>query len=467
MRTSVREPGRSPQDVVPCDRLPFTLTVDAQATLRGASATLAEALKQQLTLDNPEYLEAKKYSRWMGKKLKPQLYFYSEHHDALTFPRGYANHAILLARKFMRQDPLIIDQRHSVAPVEFRFAGELRSYQEEAIAAITRHDFGVLEAGTGSGKTVIALAVIARRRQPTLVLVHTKELLYQWAERAKTFLGLEAGLIGDGHFSLAPVTVAIVNSAKNRLAELPGHFGQLCVDECHRVPASLFTEVVSGFNCRYLLGLSATAFRRDGLTKLIYMYLGDRAFKVETLDLHESGAVLKPEYLQRPTEFRYVYRGNYQALMKALTTNAERNQLIVADILKERTATPGTILVVSDRVMHCEALAVMLEKQGCPSAVLTGKLPAEQRTALVEAVRQGEVKVLISTVQLIGEGFDCPDLATLFLTTPIKFTGRLLQVVGRVLRPAHGKQPRVYDYVDPVGVLSSSAQSRWLTFQRE
>ena len=133
----------------------------------------------------------------------------------------------------------------------------------------------------------------------------------------------------------------------------------------------------------------------------------------------------------------------------------------------QRAATPGTILVVSDRVKHCEALAVMLEQQGCSSAVLTGKLPAEQRTALVEAIRQGEVKVLISTVQLIGEGFDCPDLTTLFLTTPIKFTGRLLQVVGRVLRPAHGKQPRVYDYVDPVGVLSSSAQSRWLTFQRE
>jgi len=445
---------------------PFTLTVGAEACLRGASPSLTAALKQQLTIDNPEYLEAKKYSRWMGKKLKPHLYFFAEHNDSLTFPRGYANHAILLARKFMRQDPKIIDQRRTAAPVDFRFLGELRPYQEEAIAAITRHDFGVLEAGTGSGKTVIALAVIAKRRQPTLVLVHTKELLYQWAERAKTFLGQDAGLIGDGHFSLAPITIAIVNSARNRLEELPAYFGQLCVDECHRVPASLFTEVVTAFDCRYLLGLSATAFRRDGLTKLIYMHLGDRAFTVESHDLHESGAILKPEYIQRATEFRYVYRGNYQALMKALTGNAARNQLIVEDILKERAATPDTILVVSDRVKHCEELAALLKKQGCPSAVLTGKLPADQRTALVDAIRQGEVKVLISTVQLIGEGFDCPDLATLFLTTPIKFTGRLLQVVGRVLRPAHGKQAKVYDYVDPVGVLSSSAQSRWLTFQK-
>src|SRR3989339_1880021 len=121
MQSPGQAAGRNP--CPPRDRpamtQPFTITVGAQATLRGASATLIEALKQQLTIDNPEYLEAKKYSRWMGKKLKPQLYFYSEHHEALTFPRGYANHAILLARKFMRQDPRIIDQRRSVAPVEF------------------------------------------------------------------------------------------------------------------------------------------------------------------------------------------------------------------------------------------------------------------------------------------------------------------------------------------------------------
>ncbi|MGV1097974.1 DEAD/DEAH box helicase [Thiovibrio sp. JS02] len=444
---------------------PFTLTVGADALLAGASPHLRDALKKELTIDNPQYLDAKKYGRWMGKRLKPFLYFYEEEDDAIRFPRGYANHAILLARKFMRRDPRIIDHRQTPPPVDFSFNGSLRPYQEEALAAISQRDFAVLEAGTGSGKTVIALAVIAKRKQPTLVLVHTKELLYQWAERAKTFLGVEAGLIGDGNFSLRPLTVAIVNSARKRLAELPAHFGQLCVDECHRVPSSLFTEVVTAFDCRYLLGLSATAFRRDGLTRLIYMYLGDRAFKVETEALHASGAVLKPRFIQRPTEFRYVYRGNYQALMKALTGSPARNRLIVEDIAREAATSPGTILVVSDRVKHCEELALLLEKQGVKSAVLTGKLPAEQRTALVEEIRQGGVKVLISTVQLIGEGFDCPDLATLFLTTPIKFTGRLLQVVGRILRPADDKLPKVYDYVDPVGVLSSSAQSRWLTFQ--
>mgnify|MGYP001417909841 CR=1 FL=1 len=443
----------------------FTLTVGTEACLRGASPSLAAQLKKQLTVDNPEYLSAKKYSRWIGKHLASHLRFYTEEKDGFRFPRGFSNQAVLMARRLMQRDPTIIDQRQSLPPVDFAFSGQLRPYQEKAVEAILRRDFGVLEAGTGSGKTVVALAVIAKRQQPTIVLVHTKELLHQWAERARTFLGMEVGLIGDGNFDIQPLTIAIVNSARRHLAELPRHFGQILVDECHRVPATLFTEVVTAFDCRYSLGLSATAFRRDGLTSLIHLYLGDPVHKVDVHHLHESGAVLRPEFIQRATEFRYVYRGNYQALMKALTGNLARNQLIVADILNEAREGAGILLVVSDRVKHCEELARLLAAQDCHAEVLTGQLPAEQRTALVEAIQQGRVKVLISTVQLIGEGFDCPDLATLFLTTPIKFSGRLLQVVGRVLRPAHGKQPKVYDYVDPVGVLSASAQGRWLTFQ--
>ncbi len=445
--------------------LPLTLTVGNEARLTGASSSLIAAIKEQLTLDNPEYRDAQKYGRWIGKRLKPLLHFYRLEGDAIHFPRGYARHAVLLCRKFMRQGPVIVDQRQELPPITLSFAKELRPYQQAALTDILGHEFGVLEAGTGSGKTVVALAAIAARHQPTLVLVHTKELLHQWAERVRTFLGVEPGLIGDGHYDIRPITIAIVNSARNHLDELPARFGQLCVDECHRVPASLFTDVVTAFSCRYMLGLSATAFRRDGLTKLIYMYLGDRVHQVDTHHLHATGAVLQPEFIQRPTEFRYVYRGNYQALMKALTRNTARNELIVADIAKESAASEGTILVVSDRVQHCEELARLLEKEGLAAAVLTGKTPADERAELVEAIQQGRVKILVSTVQLIGEGFDCPNLTTLFLTTPIKFTGRLLQVVGRILRPAADKTPRVYDYVDPVKALASSAQSRWLTFQ--
>lgn len=73
--------------------------------------------------------------------------------------------------------------------------------------------------------------------------------------------------------------------------------------------------------------------------------------------------------------------------------------------------------------------------------------------------------VLCSTVQLLGEGFDCSGLSSLFLGTPIKFKGRLLQVVGRILRPEDGKRPIVFDYVDSyVDVLKAQAKSRERAF---
>jgi superfamily II DNA or RNA helicase len=84
-----------------------------------------------------------------------------------------------------------------------------------------------------------------------------------------------------------------------------------------------------------------------------------------------------------------------------------------------------------------------------------------ERARVVEALNAGRVKVLVATGQLIGEGFDCRELSTLFLATPIRFNGRLLQYLGRVLRPAPGRtRPRCIDYLDPVGVLENAARAR-------
>lgn len=437
------------------------LTVAADCRLEGGGPGAQAAIIAALTIDNPKYVEAVKYGRWVGKRLKPKLTFYTKSGKGLAFPRGFANEAIRLVRQFDGVAPEVVDRRRSCPEVDFGFSAGLRPYQEAAVAAVVGRQFGVLESGTGSGKTVMALAVMARRRQPTLIIVHNKELLYQWQERIRQFLGLEPGLIGDGHFTIAPVSVAIVNTARTRLAELTDHFGQICVDECHRVPASLFTEVVTGFDCLYMLGLSATAFRRDGMSRLITIFLGDLVHRVDREALAVMGAVLRPELIQQPTAFSFRFRDNYQDLMKALTTDEHRNSQIVDDIVAQSGKSDGGILVVSDRVAHCELLAEMLAERGVHAKVLTGRTSSDERSATVEAVHAGTQRILISTLQLIGEGFDCPGLATLFLTTPIKFTGRLQQVVGRILRPSPGKKAMVFDYVDEqVGVLSRSAEIR-------
>ncbi len=444
------------------------LTVQSDCLFTSIASNLEEELKTLLTIRNPKYIAAKRYGRWIGNKLKPQLKYYEQVEGGLRFPRGFSNQAVLACRKMCDLDPQIIDKRRLLPEVDLRFAGTLRPYQKAAVDAAENRSFGVVVAGTGSGKTVMALAIAVQRRQPTLVVVHSKELLYQWEERVYQFLGCKASLIGDGHFSTGEVTIAIVNSARKRVKELVPCFGHLVVDECHRVPASLFTDVVSQFDCQYLLGLSATAFRSDDeSTKLIYFFMGDRIHSVDQGELKATGAILAPEVIRNTTSFTYAYRGDYQALIKALVAHEGRNTQILKDIIKVVDGPEGgTVLVVSDRVKHCRFFVEKLKGRGVRVKLLCGKISQEKRNDVVEAVRKGEVQVLVATLQLIGEGFDCPGLSTLFLTTPISFEGRLRQVIGRIMRPAANKRARVFDYIDenvPALLRSARARSAVLT----
>ena len=445
----------------------MSLQVDRQCRLTGAPESVHAAIRKRLTIKNPKYDAAVRYGRWVGKGLQPKLYFFKERGSELIFPRGFANQAVLLCRQLTGLSPEIVDKRRRLEPFSLDFIGELRPYQEEAVRAMLAHSFGVLDAGTGSGKTVMALKIMAARSQPALVLVHSRELLHQWRDRIVQFLDIQAGQVGGGRFDPRPVTVGIVNTVRRRIDELAPLFGHLIVDECHRVPASLFTDVVSGFDCWYMLGLSATAFRReDGMTRIIYTYMGDRIHKVDQEELVESGAVIRPEYIQHTTSFTYGYRGEYAKLLQALTRDEQRNEQIVHDVVRLfEEQHQGTVLVVSDRVAHCRLLREKLAGQGFDAELLTGRCHPEERQRIVQGVQKGRVQILISTLQLIGEGFDCPGLATILLATPIKFEGRILQVIGRVMRPAKGKKALVIDYDDhQVPVLRRSAQNRRLLF---
>lgn len=156
----------------------------------------------------------------------------------------------------------------------------------------------------------------------------------------------------------------------------------------------------------------------------------------------------------------------YSRMLSELTEDAVRNGLIVSDVARETQKSDGVCLVLTDRKGHAVELMRRLIRKGIEVALLTGDLSMGKRQEAVATVNTGQAKVLVATGQLIGEGFDCRQLSTLFLATPIKFSGRLIQYLGRVLRPAPGKdRARVYDYLDPVGVLEASARARGRVYE--
>ena len=224
----------------------------------------------KLTMPNPAYDDAVKMSRWTGN-LSRTLEFYREEMGGLTVPRGCLDMMKALAREHAEKIE-ILDFRRTLPDIDIKFNGTLKPFQQKAVDSILQNDFGTLNAPTGSGKTVMAIAVITYRRQPTLIMVHNKELLSQWIDRVAAFTGIrraDIGQIGNGKKTTGIVTVGIVNSVYPIAHMIKKNFGQIIIDECHRCPSRMFTEAVSAFDSKFMLGLSATPYRRDGLTDLI------------------------------------------------------------------------------------------------------------------------------------------------------------------------------------------------------
>jgi len=434
-------------------------------------------LTRKLSFTNPKWLENNKMGRWNRGIPKVLKFYRLLGGNRLLLPRGYLRQLILFCRR-IGEPYTLEDKRRVLDDVDYQMSIGLRGFQEEAVATMLRKQFGTLCAPTGSGKTVMALAMIAGRRQPAMVVVHTRDLAEQWLDSLESILGLDRGqigFIGGGSYQLGDkVTVALVQSLFKNARQAAKHIGHLVVDECHRIPSRTFTQAVTAFDSKYMLGLTATPWRRDGLSKLIFWHLGDIHHRIDYRRLVTEGHLLAKKVVFRVTEFVPYHDpvSEYSRMLAELTSDDRRNRMIAADIARSVNSPErrGTILVLSDRKHHCQLLVSLLRyKYGIEAAMMTGDLSITERRDLVEKVRDGRVNVLVATSQLIGEGFDCPRLETLFLTTPIRFSGRLLQYVGRVLRPGEGiDMATIYDYVDArVAPLLSAAKARQKVYRQD
>jgi len=448
------------------------IDLGSQITLTKAKLTegLLDQIRAYLTLENPKYRDAEEHG-CSTYGVARFLYAYHEDDEELVCYRGYMRNLINFLKRNGFQY-LLIDHRRRFFESDLTFRGALRGYQERAVTDALKKDFGIVVAPCGAGKTVIACAVMASRKQPTLVIVHTKELLNQWCDRITQYLGIpldEIGVIGAGKEKICSITVGMVQTlARRDLNEIREYFGQIIIDECHHIPCTTFTEVAALFDCQYMLGLSATPYRRDGLNKIIYLTLGNVSAEVTDNELRQAGTRIKPEIMVRETDFYFDYQkdSDYQPMISRLTEDPDRNELIISDVINEFQDNRNLSLILSDRKGHCEAIAGLLRGRGIKCAVLTGDKPKNERETIIRDIESGALKVVCATSQLCGEGLDIPRLNRLYIITPIRFKGKVTQIIGRVLRVIDGKQDaKIYDYVDPVGVLQSSYRSRTRVYE--
>jgi len=419
--------------------------------------TLVEGLRQRFTYDNPVYWAARRYRRPCRHLPHTVDLFEARDPHSVSLPRG----ARAWVSRFLGPDAPPLEDRTAAPSADLpAFRGDLRDYQAAAVAAAAAERDGVIQAPTGSGKTVIACALAARLKTRTLVIVHTSVLLEQTAERFRQFLGIEPGIVGAGRDDWRDVTIAMVQTLQRRdMAPLRDAFGLVILDECHHCPAETFKSVVQRLAARWRIGLSATPTRKDRLHPVLFDVVGPILYAVKPKTLVADGSIAPSEVIEVETAFKGVFRNNYGRLVNRLAKDAARNALIVQSVLAHRGERS---LVLSDRVDHCRVLAEGLFAANVPVAVLTGELSKEDREAALGRFVSGEVTVLVATTALVGEGFDLPAIDTVFLTTPNGNVARTTQALGRALRPSAGKTAgRIVDFVDAqVPLLRNQARKR-------
>lgn len=442
--------------------------VDSRIRLEGIGASdpvrdsVIDALQQRFTYENPVYWDARRF-RHPCRNIPRRIELFEIDGDTGSCPRGALGEVLRLTAPLA---PEVIDLTICPPCTTVFPEVDLRDYQAAAVEAILAVRQGVLQAPTGSGKTVVAMGAIARLQTPTIILVHTSILFEQTIDRIRDFLGIQAGRIGGGHEDVGDVTVAMVQTLMRRdVTGLASHFGCVILDEAHHCPAETFKSVVQRFPARYRIGLTATPNRKDRLHPVLFDTVGPIVHAVQERALVASGSLARTEVIAVQTPFRGWYRDDYQGLINRLVANAARNAVVLDSIGRYHMARS---LVLTERVSHCDLLTEALAGRGMKVAGIHGQVAREQRDALVSRFVRGDIEVLVATTSLIGEGFDLPAIDTVFLTVPNGNVAKTTQALGRALRPSKGKiSGRIVDFVDEnVPLLLSQYRRRSKVYQR-
>jgi superfamily II DNA or RNA helicase len=439
-----------------------TIRVDSQLTisLDDLPPRLVGRLKRLAAFPNPEFYKLNRMR--LPTYPHPRIIFSGElQTDQLVLPRGVLDAAVQVLRS-AGAVVSVQDERQRPKRLRLGFRGTLTPDQQKAVRVLRKSEFGVFVAPPGAGKTVVACALIALRKTPTLILMHRQPLVEQWRSRLTEFLDVsdrEIGSVsGTKKRATGKVDIAMLQtlSRADGLGRVLPHYGQVVVDECHHIPALSFEAVLRQLPATFILGLTATPYRKDGLQKIIHFQCGPVRHEIRTAD----GGVLSKRVCVRETGFRTPESAGPKApihvIWHHLVTDVARTEMIADDVVQ--ALLKGKVpLVISDRRDHLQSLSEEIKKQVCETPVrvfrLDGEMPLPARKRLMSelhsALEQKQKACLLSTASLIGEGFDLPALDTLFLAMPISFKGRIVQYAGRLHRLHEGKRDvEVYDYVD-------------------
>ncbi|MDB4345597.1 DEAD/DEAH box helicase family protein [bacterium] len=391
----------------------------------------------------------------LGYGVNQKFPIYRESKNKLYVPRYFGEET------YGEPDETRLDEPQKV---DMKFTGSLRDYQTDIVGKYmesTKNGGGLLEIPCGRGKTVMALKIAANLGLKTLVIVHKTFLADQWIERIQQFIpNARIGRIQGQTIDIDDKDIVIGMLQSLSMKEYPytffSDFGLTIVDEVHHIAAEVFVRSLFQIVTKYVLGLSATMQRKDGLTKVFKMFLGDIIYKEKAIE-NENVNVRIYDYISNDEEFnetKYDFRGNtaYSSMMTKLCNFNPRREFvvkIVKDLIEEN---PNQQIMI---LGHYKNLLTYLYKSiEHKNIASVGYYVGGMKK---EALKESEEKqIIIATYSMASEALDIKSLTTLVMATP---KTDVTQSIGRILRTKHSK-PLVVDVTDQHDVFKRQCNKR-------
>ena len=459
------------------------ILVSNKIKIENYSQEVLDYCKETLVLPNPEYYKREAQGRWTGNTQK-EFVLYERVGNDLLLPFGCFRE---LWKRFANRCEWV-NCIHAKTAVNYGSHINLYPYQESAVNTLLLRKNGILVSPCGSGKTQMALELIAKIGGRALWLTHTGELLTQSMDRAKACFDLSSnayGTITAGKVNIgSAITFATVQTMCNiDIKQYAKEWDVVIVDECHKAigtPTKImqFYKVLSNLQARYKIGVTATPKRADGLERCMTALLGNIEHTIPKEEVKKFTCPVR--VWKRETDYKpnldVVLAGDgtiiYSSLINDLIQNQERNVQIAKDIDRILDKEPDArILILSDRVEHLATIKRTLVDGFCPSkwnkvkqlmALSNSKKAREERRQVLKDLNDGNINVVLATYALAKEGLDVPNLNYVVFASPQKDETTVTQSAGRVGRKAEGKEYGVViDYVDSnFGMLAGFSKKR-------
>ena len=360
-------------------------------------------------------------------------------------------------------------------PLNLTFNGCLRDYQTNVLNEYLKAiDFGIsdnknkgngsalIELWTGAGKTVLGLKIIEVLKKKTIIFVHKTFLKNQWIERIQQYLpNARIGSIQGQNIDIEnkDIVLAMIQSVSMKTYDdtLFDSFGLSIYDECHHMSSEVFCNCLKKCNTLYGLGLSATMNRKDGLTNVFKMYLGDICYKHSKKGSEDEVLVKAIDFIIDDTEYNEVerdFRGQvkYSTMVNKVSNLNLRSDFIVYVLESELFINPKQqfIVLAQTKSLLNYLYKALVHKNFASVGFYIGGMKESE-------LKKSESKnIILATFSMAAEALDIKSLTSLLLASP---KSDIVQAVGRILREKHSN-PLVIDIIDGHDVFQNQFKKR-------